>query len=182
MENKKTIIGIMTPYLSEKLSSESLIERQKKYGYNPENLSGIKALIVGGKTVELASPRYDSDGVREFSREWKPAQTHMIIAGSTEPGEEEVRSMKGSGMIVARYSIFYGKRSGYTGRLPEEGGYSLDMPKDVPTVKALITDENFLEAITTRDMTKIRESIKSINTRLKTPILTTPYLEEALSR
>ena len=105
----------------------------------------------------------------------------MIIAGSTEPREREVLSMKGSGLIIARYSIFYGGPSNYTGRYPEIGGYSLDIPKDMKAVIELITDVDFLDSIVEREAEKIRLSIEQVNKRIDRPILVTPYLEKALS-
>ena len=180
IEKHRVIIGIITPYLTEQLSAgtEEYRKQRELYAYDPKNLSGLVGFGIDGKLVELRAPRYYDEGCRENFKPKEPM--HLIIAGSTEPGEDEVLSMRGSGLIVARYSIFYGGPSGYSGRYPEQGGYSLDLPKNVRAVLELITDTDFLDAIVEREAEKIRTSIEQVNKRIERPILVTPYLEKSL--
>ena len=108
----------------------------------------------------------------------------FMIADSTQGVEQLVQGIKGKGVIVGRYSQFYRRSSEYTNRTPEQGGYSLDIPKNANTSFQLLTDDGVLESLTNRNEQEIRTAIDNLNPRLEqgVPILITPYLTEALSR
>lgn len=185
-KQKEFSVLILTPYLSQNLMEMPGIEEQiERYKYNPDNFNGLEFVMTEeGSKVNLKSPPYESVNRRAFLDAPLPPGITMptlAIAGSTEPGEEEVGSLRGTGMIVGRYSIFYRGKSQYTGNSPEESGYALDIPKDMQAVRALLTSESVMDALESRDSYKIRESLERINETLNKPILATPYLEEALS-
>jgi len=149
------------------------VERQKqKYGYDPNNFKGTRYLETPNFIVMLETPE-------EHEIE-NPLFADFAIFGSTMQKEEMAMKAKGSGLIIARYSIFYGSKSNYSGNTPQEGGYSLDIPKKVASAKALIMHEPFLEAILERDEVKIMDSIEGLNQTLEQPVLVTPYLATAL--
>lgn len=177
-------ISVLTPYLSEGVKAFSTInlETQKKeYGFDPNNLNGIRELRTDkGSLVKIWAPEYRGTA-RQDARLIELDCSDLIIASSTEPGEDEVEGFKGSGLVFARFSIFYGNKSGYSGRTPEQGGYSLDIPKHVQTVRSMLTIESVLEALAARNEQEIRKSLDELNKTLSRPILITPYLEQALS-
>jgi hypothetical protein len=146
----------------------------EKAGFNPENFRGVKSIATPNGLVILETPRDHTLA--------SPTMADFAIAGSTEPGEDEVEGFKGSGLVVARYSMFYGNPSRYSGRTPEQGGYALDIPKEVSTVKAILSDDRFLDAIVARDESRIREAVEGLNKSLAQPVLITPYLSVALSQ
>ena len=184
IDSKVFSVAILTPYLTENLVGASDIEKQiEKYGYNPRNLSGVKTFgTEKGNRVLIRSPEYMDGSCRRDSVNPKRFRDlTLVIAGSTEPGEQEVRNMKCSGLIVARYSIFYGKNSNYTGNSPQAGGYSLDIPKNVKSVMSLLSSDETLEALAERDEFRIRGALGELNLRLEQPILATTYLSKALT-
>jgi hypothetical protein len=163
-EFRSVKVGILTPYLSETCMA------------GPDTLSTPK------RRIELLSPEY-RDGKRSLIEDGLVRSIYpfdLAIAGSTEIGEEEVRSLKGSGLIVGRFSMFHGGPSGYSGLMPEEGGYSLDIPKRADIALRFLTDDAVLDALVARDERSIRSSIESLSRILPEPILVTPYLGETL--
>jgi hypothetical protein len=177
---KKLIVAIFTPYLYEDMrkagySEQYIREQVEKYGQDHDNLQGVKTVKTqSGRLVKLDTPDdHESKG---------PDDVLMVIHGSTESAERMILAHKGTGLIVARYSIFYGGPSGYTGRTPEQGGYALDIPKKVETAKALITDDAVIDALVAREADNIRGSIEGLNRKLEQPVLVTSYLEKALAR
>ena len=185
-ETKEFSVLLLTPYLSENLTGMPDIEEQtERYKYNPDNFNGLEFVITEkGSRVILQNPLYESIHKRVCLNTPLPECIELptlAIAGSTEPGEKEVRCLKGTGLVVARYSIFYGGNSSYTGSSPEEAGYALDIPKDVSAVKSLITSESAMSALRERSLTDLRDSLRDINQTLNKPILETPYLEQILS-
>ena len=177
-------VAVISNYLTENFAEserykerpEALQRQIEKYGYDPKNLNGVSAILTPKKRlVMLYAPNQDPtnfDIVRA---------SDLAIYGSTEWAEDEVASLKNSGVVVARYSIFYGKESGYSGRKPEEGGYSLDLPKAVGCAASLITNDNCLEALASRDEARIRDAIGKLNVGHEgAPVLITPFLSEAL--
>lgn len=174
MNTKIFRAAILTPYLLETMEdiieivgTESAKREVELYGFNPENFSNQKALTTqAGKTVRIE---------RHIELQDHP---DITVIGCTSSVEKDVQDLKGSGLLIARYSIFYGEPSGYTGNTPEESGYALDIPKDVTTVKALLTDDASLEAIASKNYPRIIDALSTLNKRLHEPILTTPYLEE----
>ncbi len=182
---KEYKVAILTPYLSEGIeqfsSPAQFVQQALLYGYDPNNLNGLEFLQTNnGSLVTIDSPHYERGGRKEV--QIRDIENHdLIITGSTEPCEDEVRAMKGTGLIVARFSIFYGKPSGYSGVKPEDGGYSLDLPKAVGCAVALLKSDDVLEALVLREESKIRTAIDELNKgREPVPILITPYLAEAL--
>ena len=178
-------VSILTPYLSETLEDffqgsnpKEFIEQVTLYDYNPDNLSKIPKLLTRNKrAVLLDSPVYFPGSKRTL---FDTVDADLVIAGSARAGEKEVRMLKDIGLIVARFSIFYGKPSEYTGSLPEEAGYSLDLPKDAAIVEKMLKDDYFLNSITEGDEGKIKDSIRILNRKLRQPILITPYLSKNL--
>lgn len=164
---------VLTPYLS-----ESLEDSQTRYGYDPDNLNQDFQDQNGHKMV-MVSPEYHGAG--RFEITWIDPDISLVIAGSTREGENEVRLHKESGLIFARYSIFYGGESDYTGNTPEDAGYALDFPKSVATVKSFLTSERILSALVKRKEELIWEVIAEFNTQQDRPVLITPYLHEVLT-
>lgn len=161
---KRLIVAVFTPYLY-----------AEKYSYNPTNFHGMKFVKTGnGRLVKL-------DTKDDFVSKG-PDDVLLAIHGSTEAAEEDVRGWRGTGLIVARYSIFYGGPSKYTGRTPEESGYAFDIPKKVEAARALITDDAVIDALIAREADRIRGAIEGLNRKLEQPVLVTPYLEKALAR
>jgi hypothetical protein len=146
--------------------------RRRKREYTAENLKGVKEIDTERTTVRIEPPQ-DHTLI-------SPSLADLIIIGSAGYSEGDVRAIKPLGIVVARYSIFYGGPSGYTGDRPEETGYSLDLPKSVDTVKALLSHEPFLDALVARDDALIRTALEDLNAGLREPVLATPYLTEAL--
>jgi hypothetical protein len=171
-------VALLTPYLSENFSereTEEYVKKQiEKAAYEPDNFAGLKFLESDEHLVKLET--------RNNHTTYGPAFNHFAIAGSTAKSEAKIMSMMGSGLVVARFSIFYGGPSSYTDRLPEEAGYSIDIPKSVATARNLLTDDGFLDAIVSREEPAIRRSIENLNSGLDRPILITPYLSIALRR
>ena len=193
--NKKVIrVAIFTQYLTESLENfgkaaecfvnrktgenitpEEYVEKQtEEFGYNPNNFSGVKKLITPkGKTVflETTEDHILSD----------PRLADLAVAGSTEGFEHVVTChLKGSGLIVARYSTFYGGKSRYSGNSAAKGGYSLDIPKKVETVRTFLTDDRTLDALLERDEKRILTALGKLNKKLAEPILITDYLTQVL--
>lgn len=154
----------------------------EKYKYNPNNLQGIDTMKTNGgsRVIIHGLPEWQDRMLERQSKLGDLSKTHLVIAGCTESGEEETMEMMGSGLIIGRYSIFYNGPSRYSGRSPQESGYSLDIPKDIKTVKTFLTNDSVLEAIASREQTRIKMALASLNSKLKQPILTTSYLAEAL--
>jgi len=178
-------IAILTPYLTESArsveswySKKFLEEQEEKYEFDPNNLSDVDGVRLPRLNVQIksANPQGYVDDVLNLAR-----NSDFVITGSARGTEGEVMSLKGSGVLVARYSIFYGGPSNYTGRRPEDGGYAFDIPKNTDTVRKLLTEQPFLEAILDRDEERIRTALHGLNMQLQgRPVLATPYLTEAL--
>lgn len=183
---KPYLISISTPYLVETVKNikeyysskgrnpkTGLSDQIIKYGFNSKNLSGKDHIITKkGNLVLLSTDEKSIIPCKVFA--------DLEISGCTENSEREIRELKGSGLLVARYSIFYGGNSRYTGSTPQDAGYSLDIPKDPKIVKALLKNDSFLEAILERDGSKILNSLGKMNKKLDRPVLVTPYLEQTL--
>ena len=188
---REITIAIVSPYLTDNLermiekfpSKEEFLFQMEKAKYMPNNLHGVSNLKTRRNLVSIIKPEQTSNGsfrnnvLRNCVFDSKVI---FSISGSTADMESQIKSYKGSGVIVARYSIFYGKSSGYTGRSPAESGYSLDIPKDPEVVRMMLIDDDFLEAISDRDEKRIKEALENLNKRLHEPILATGYLAEAL--
>ena len=184
---KEITVAILTPYLTDSL--QSLVERSPskewlayqvgKVGYNPSNLSEIEGIRTKRNMVHLLKTKADEDN--DTLRNWiQQARNGFSISGSTESFEDLIKSHKGTGALVARYSLFYGKPSGYTGRSAEESGYSLDIPKNPEIVKAMLTNDDLLEAIRERKADSIQRALIKFNRKMPTPVLATNYLPQAL--
>jgi len=174
-------VAILTPYLTDSLKDvqgyfennpSEVFTQIDRFGYDPENLNGNDTIQTPKSNLVQLITKNNHD--RHFG------SPDLVIAGSTEAAENEVESFKGSGLIVARYSIFYSEPSGYTGRHPHQAGYSLDIFKDVNIVKALLKSDEVLEAIASREEPAIRSALDNLNQTLPAPILVTPYLAQAL--
>ncbi len=170
-------IALCTPYLYKSAetfeSNPTELEKQmQKYGYNPNNFHNTKFLETNKYLLHLEN---GTDHQTERAED-----CHLMIAGCTEDTEQNVFRIKHSGALVARYSIFYSKPSGYTNIKPENAGYSFDIPKNIDTVRAFLTNDQLLESILEREEQKIRNAVNALNKNIAAPILITPYLTEAL--
>jgi hypothetical protein len=168
-------IALLTPYLYESVETfdpENLEWQMQKCRYNPNNLHDVKFLETDKYLLRVENPQ-------EHSTE-RPEDCHFVISGCTKGGEKDIFQMKSSGTLVGRYSVFYGKPSGYTNIKPEDAGYAFDIPKDMGTIKALLRSDLLLESILEREEAKIRLAIDILNQEAAMPILVTPYLSEAL--
>ncbi len=178
-------VDLKTPYLTDSFDDvvrqcgiEHAIGEVVFSGQEVVTFSGVRRLTSpSGKVVGLTA--------RGMSAE-RPGDCEVIpdlyIAGAVEAMEANVMHAMNDGLLVARFSIFYGGPSHYTGRLPHEAGYSFDIPKSVDSVKTFLTDDDCLEALASRNPSRIRESLAKLNMNLRNPIIATPHLEVALSR
>ena len=175
-EQKQVIVAVFTGYLSEDMTgryTEEYIQNQiEKFGYDPNNFNKERFLFTPRFSVRLDTK---DDHVSRG-----PHETLLAIHGSTESAEEAINNLRGSGLIVARYSIFYGGPSQYSGNYPEESGYSLDVPKSVDTVRKMLTTESLLDALVARELGQVTDALAEVNEGLDKPVLATPYLEKAL--
>ena len=178
-------VAIWTPYLSESLgnfikkckSPEEFMFEIGVAKYNPINLSGISKIETLKYKVNLYSPDYEE--ARYRIQEINPS-ANLIITGCTRGGEEEVMHLQKTGILIARYSLFYGGPSRYTNRMPESAGYSFDIPKEVSIVSSFLTHDSLLEGIINRNEDEIRASIDDLNKTIEQKIIITPYLTNAL--
>jgi len=111
---------------------------------------------------------------------WKKAD--MAITGSDSYRERDVRNFRGNGLVIGRYSMFYGKPSKYSGMRPGDSGYALDIPKEPHIVRSLLKFDPVLDAIVNKDSDGVRSALDELNKYIGIPILATPYLDEALER
>jgi len=169
-------VAVLTPYLTRDLSDrydDQYLQIQKeKFGYDPNNFKDTSELSTKKFRVLLETTQNHTLG--------SPTLADLCIIGMDERSEKEITGFKGSGLVVVRYSAFYGGTSRYTGNSPEESGYSLDLPKKVAVVKALITNDKFLDALVKRELKKIQTALTAFNKTQPEPVLITPYLAEAL--
>lgn len=193
--NKTSRVAILTPYLHESLvevcrEGEKLSkngedfakEQSEKYGYDADNFNGVNAFVTPERVVTLTIPE-DYEPPTIVKAVMFPSPADLAISGTAGHMEGFADFMKKthSGVIVARYSIFYGGPSEYSGRTPEEGGFALDIPKTVAAVRALLTDDKTLDAIAERDEARLRSALGRLNEKLEQPIIATPYLTEVLN-
>lgn len=190
-EKQKVYVAILTPYLTNSLGDfaecakidvkegglqytpEEYVQKQSEmFGYDPNNFNGIRTLETENKIIFLETPKDHAIAA--------PALADLAIAGSTESIEQSIFDLKSTGLIVARYSTFYRRPSGYTQRFPAESGYSLDIPKKVEVVRQFLTDEAVMDALLLRDEDAIRAAIYALNEELEEPIIVTDYLREAI--
>ncbi len=170
-------IALCTPYLYKSAESfesnqQELEKQMQKYGYNPNNFHNTKFFETNKYLLHLEN---GTDHQTERAED-----CHLMIAGCTEDTEQNVFRIKPSGILVGRYSIFYSKPSGYTNIKPEDAGYSFDIPKDMDSVKAFLTNDQLLESILEREENKIRNAVNALNKNISAPVLITPYLTQAL--
>jgi hypothetical protein len=175
--NQKIVkVSLLTPYLIEKLEDRGdpkWVQKQKDtYGYDPNNLRGVRTLSTLDHQVILETKDHHT-ACNAFSND-------IVVIGSTRGSEERVQSAKEYGTVVGRYSIFYGGPSGYTNNSVSQTGFALDIPKNVDAVKALLTHDGFLDAIVAREEGQIRSALDDLNRGLPKPVLATEYLTIAL--
>ncbi len=103
--------------------------------------------------------------VNETIEEIKEYDPCLIFAGQKRVTEEIVRRLRYTGYKapIARLSVFFGKPSIYTGLLPEEVGYSLDIKKDPIIFKQIITNRIFIDGITNLSEDIINKFNREIN-------------------
>lgn len=199
-EKQKVHVAVLTPYLNENF--EQVLKGRPDYyqcmdkalesGYDRNNFCGISqfetpkhlVLLEKGERVSIDPKASDlciagSNNVMRVMLEQRLPPPAWIALATIMPDIKIIMNWKDSGLIVARYSMSYGGRS-KTGNLPEETGYSLDIPKKVPVVKAFITDDAVLDALVSREEERIRSAIEDFNQDQAEPVLVTPFLREAL--
>lgn len=188
-ERNELDVAILTPYLVQPLSEvNNALLQMVVCEYDPDNLAGIKVMATPRHLVRLHSPHFLNGNfvsARDVRNLIADNKINFAIAGCTEDGESEIIDLTDSGtngLIVARYSIFYSGPSRYTDRLPEESGYALDLPKEVSAAKALLTDDDFLDAIVAREESRVRHAIANLNISLRRPIIITPHFAKAISK
>jgi hypothetical protein len=168
------VIGMCSPYLVSRLVDLSY-EDYANHTHAKKSFDGFKNVpslrMHKGRRVLLSYGHVDEIDLD---------QVHLVIVGSMEGPEKQVKGLKGSGTLIGRYSIFYGHESGYTNTEPGEGGYALDFPKDSDTLKKALADDSFIDAVVARDEGAIREALKTLADKVDEPILATSYLTEAL--
>ncbi len=194
-------VAIMTPYLTESMGdarpfvdvwgarhSGWNVEIQKAFhGYAPENLLQERIIETRlGRKIFLYKPRWENGHERGFhDEELRAMRPLLAIEGSTLNGETETARLKETGVVVARYSTFYGGNSAYSRKSPEELGYSLDIPKTTESVLALLSHDAFIDALAERSIGKVRFALADLALRARRenmrPIKETPYLERTLA-
>lgn len=167
MVERPAKVAILTPYLT---------DRAPKYGDLAWEASELANSFKTKKRQVCLEFEYSNGEKRKVNAEF----ADLVIAGCTQGGENEVIRLSKSGAIIIRYSQFYGKPSGHTGRMPEESGYSLDLVKRSDDVERLLKNDWFLDGLVEREGRKIRNAISGLNLGNWTPIIITSYLAEAL--
>jgi hypothetical protein len=177
-EKNQIYVALLSNYLTENFvdrgdDPEYVKMQEEKYDYNRNNFSNIKSFETDSINVKLE--KWSDHDLKS------PILADFAIASATENWEDVVRSYRGSGLIIARYSIFYGGPSHYTERFPQDSGYALDIPKNIGTVKALLKDSMFLTSLMERNKSGIESALSKFNKEVKIPVLITPYLETVLN-
>jgi len=182
MNKQELRVALLTPYLAERMedreTAEYVREQREKYGYDSNNFSSIDRFDATNASVKLLKPRLHRRSTIDTYVD--PHRSDIVLIGSARDVEYGLRDNKDKGAINARFSIFYGGPSNYTGFQPEESGYALDLPKDVSVARALITHPTVIEGLLKRDEGIIRSGIDELNKDLPQPVLITPFLSEAL--
>ncbi|MBW2970142.1 hypothetical protein KY319_03395 [Candidatus Woesearchaeota archaeon] len=161
----------------------------KSFGFlrGISQLESLKRVIniETGENHSLDSP-YKADFIVAGCRDRivgggiSPRASGLSVVIYRVPVELFVMSAMDSGLLVARCSSSYGGKSELSGNLPEESGYSFDIPKNALAVKTLITDDSFLDALVSREEKKIKSAVKKFNKQWNEPVLITPFLKKAL--
>ncbi len=190
MDRKSFNVLIVSPYLTgcayEWLTNENIEVQMEQFGFDPDNLCGIKKISSEAYEVILHTPQWDGSGCCDAisTLDLERNMPDLIIAGATESVENGMLEYKkcDTGAIVARYSIFYGEPSRYTGRTADEAGYALDLPKSVQAVKELLSYVPILDVIKSRDLKKIIAATASLNKISQNdPVIVTSYMAEVCS-
>ena len=170
-------VVIATPYLYKNMADEYCYDYVKiqrdKYSYEDNNFSTLDELVGGNIKVNLLKLRCNENVLNE-------ANAPLYVIGSTRAAEELVEEQKGSGKVIARFSVFYSNPSGYSGDYPEETGYAIDIPKSIETITSFLTHLPTMIALNNRDFDGIIKELDNLNKNLEQPVLATPYLKEAL--
>jgi len=181
-------VAVLTPYLAGDIlkmgfSEEFVKDQTERFGYDPDNLQDVKMITTPDRKVILDSPPMRGpavSGVEIAKTIMLPSPADLVIVGGNPHMEALVSSMRGSGIVVARYSIFYHGPSRLTGAEPEDAGYAIDIPKSPKIARALISDDRFLDALVARDAPAVRSALESLTERINERIKATPYLEAVL--
>jgi len=175
MEETTAYVTVHTPYLlgmPERMTPEEIEVEIRRGKYDPNETFDTKLLKVGKFDVHVVK-HYDAERIL-------PRVPDLAVIGCAGDSEDFVKEHRRLGMLFARYSICYGERSRYSDELPEETGYSLDLPKSPAMVKRLLHYEPFIEALLAREETPIRAALESFSESEEELVLATPYLSEAL--
>lgn len=172
-------IGLATPYLTESVEEflncrdpRDTLFQLTVAGYNPYNFAGLSEVETPKHIVQIQKIREEI--------ETNPS-LDFIITGCTEDREANVISLKGSGLLVARYSMFYRHPSQYTGNSAAKAGYAFDIPKVPAAAFALVQHDGFLSALKARKVHQIEEALAQVNKGKEgCPILRTSYLDDVL--
>jgi len=163
---KPVLVAVLTPYL---------VEYKGDYSREAEQIPNCF-------TTEKRKVHFDFrwNGYDDKRRDIDVDLADLVIAGCTYKGECEVQCMRGTGLIIARFSKFYGRPSEYTGKMPGESGYSLDMHKSADTVRVLLTDDKILDSLVSRNEIEIINALAKFNKERWEPVIPTHHLTEAL--
>ena len=193
------VVWITTPYLTKsEFEMEDLFNSPEDFqfqrdiaGYNSENFHSTKEIHTPRKRITIVKNKEEANQVYrtanpalgEFSSftvkqvlqciDRKPI---ICIASSARDAESSVYCENDTGIIHARYSMFYGGPSGYSGRTAAQGGYALDIPKLVKTVKDLFLNDDLTDALESRDLGTIYEALGRFNFKRDLPIIATEFL------
>jgi len=106
----------------------------------------------------------------EVSPYWKiiyPFDPHAVFIGQTIMAEGIVRFIRKVSQIspiIFRCSYLYPKKPNFfTGVKPQDAGYNFDVPKSLEAIDLLVFNPNFLEAIGSRDIGKVKKVIGELN-------------------
>lgn len=185
-------VGVLTPYLTgEVISRHRDDEKELRLQVGAFGAQDMRGNIVGFKEQEKGiytrgSLTLDLRNQDETPQERMIEESDLVIKGCTRAGEREVALMKsqGSGLVVGRCSIFYGRESGYTGTSAAKAGYAFDLPKVKEVVLSFITNEGIAKGILERDLEGVVERTRELNEQLigegKPAVLVTEYLGKAM--
>ncbi|MAG73247.1 hypothetical protein CL620_02955 [archaeon] len=190
--NTEFRVGVVTPYLT-----GSVLEDYK----DDENELRLQVGLFGAQDMrgDLKGFEEQEQGVYKRGRQtidmrdWNDDERYAIFAaadlavvGCTRDAEQDVYFAKSreSGFVIARCSTFYGRESGYTQISAADAGYAFDVPKAKDVVYKFLTNEEIAKGILARDLSKVVEETKALNSELakagRPTVLATEYLERAL--
>ena len=178
-------VAIITPYLTEVFEQREMSKEEFEFqttiaGYKSGMLLTEKAIETDFFLVKPWMPKGYSNNAstRKHFLATIQDKPDLVIAGSSPDGELEVGTVMGSGLLVARYSMFFGGPSLYTGLMPQDMGYALDIKKDPEVVQRMLKDDCVLEAILKQSVKGMSEAVEKFNKGTTPDLLVTAYLAQ----